>query len=308
MKLEGNKKYMKNIKKTMKIALLVIVILLICLFVNILINKKEITLTQLSPQTGTQMMGYVIKTKNNKLIVIDGGLIDDAENLMKYIEKNNNKVDYWFLTHNHNDHTGAFTEIVNNKNVDVENVYVSLNNKEWYEENEIGRAEFSHYLIETLNNEKIAGKVKSPNVNEKFQIDEIQVEILGIRNPEIVENPGNEQSMVIKFDTGKTTILILGDTGEKSSEKLLESQKEKLKSDIVQMAHHGQAGATKQLYEKVNPTTCLWPTPEWLWNNDAGNGTNTGPWKTMETRKWMNEIGVKKNYIAKDGDCTIKIK
>lgn len=299
---------MKNAKKIIKIALLVIVVLLICIFINILINKKQITLTQLSPQTYTQMMGYVIKTKNNKLIVIDGGLIDDAENLMKYIKKNNNKVDYWFLTHNHNDHTGAFTEIVNNKNVDIENVYVSLNNKEWYQENEFGRAAFSDYLIETLNSEKLVGKVKSPNLNEKFEIDEIEVEILGIRNPEITENPGNEQSMVIRFNTGKTSILILGDTGEKSSQKLLQNQKEKLKSDIVQMAHHGQAGATKELYEAIHPTKCLWPTTDWLWNNDAGNGINTGTWKTMETRQWMNEIGVNKNYIAKDGDLTINLK
>lgn len=300
---------MKNAKKIIRISLLLaIVIVLTFVFINILINKKQITLTQLSPQTGTQMMGYVIRTKNDKLIVIDGGLIEDADNLMKYIEKNNNKVDYWFLTHNHNDHTGAFTEIVNNRNINIDNVYVSLNNKEWYEENEIGRAAFSEYLIETLDSEKLIGKVKSPNVNEKFEIDGIEVEILGIRNPEIIENPGNEQSMVIKFNTGKTNILILGDTGEKSSQKLLQNQKEKLKSDIVQMAHHGQAGATKELYEAVEPTTCLWPTPEWLWNNDAGNGMNTGPWKTMETRKWMEEIGINKNYIAKDGDLTINLK
>ncbi len=45
------------------------------------------------------------------------------------------------------------------------------------------------------------------------------------------------------------------------------------------MAHHGQAGATKQLYEAIAPKICLWPTPEWLWNNDAGNGKNT---RTME--------------------------
>ena len=112
-------------------------------------------------------------------------------------------------------------------------------------------------------------------------IDNIEIEILGIKNPEITENSGNEQSMVIKFDTGKTTLLILGDTGIQSSEKLLNTQKDKLKSDIVQMAHHGQAGATKELYEEVKPTTCLWPTPEWLWNNDSGNGENTRPLENL---------------------------
>ena len=131
---------------------------------------------------------------------------------------------------------------------------------------------------------------------------------LGIKNPEITENAGNEQSMVVKFDTGKTTFLVLGDTGIKSSEKLLKTQKEKLKSDIVQMAHHGQSGATKELYEQINPTICMWPTPEWLWNNDSGEGKGSGPWKTLETRQWMEELKVKKNYVEKDGDIVIKLK
>ena len=74
------------------------------------------------------------------------------------------------------------------------------------------------------------------------------------------------------------------------------------------MSHHGQAGATKELYEAVKPTICLWPTQEWAWNNDNGNGENSGPWKTLETRNWMEELGVKQNYIEKDGDIKIKIK
>ncbi len=299
---------MKNAKEIMKIVLLIIVILLICLFINILINKKQIELIQLSNNNKEQMMGYIIKTKNNKMIIIDGGLLEDSDNLMNYIRKNNNKVDYWFLTHNHNDHVAAFTEIAKNDDVQIDNIYVSLNEKEWYEENEKSRAEFSSYLIDILNEEKIKTKVKEPTLNEKIQIDGIKVEILGIRNPEITENSGNEQSMVIKFDTGKTKLLILGDTGIKSSEKLLKNQKNKLKSDIVQMSHHGQAGATKELYEAVKPTICLWPTQEWAWNNDNGNGENSGPWKTLETRNWMEELGVKQNYIEKDGDIKIKIK
>ena len=33
-----------------------------------------------------------------------------------------------------------------------------------------------------------------------------------------------------------------------------------------------------------------------------------GPWKTFETRSWMEELKVKRNYVAKDGDITIKVK
>lgn len=294
--------------KTKAIGILVIIAVLMFFTLIKIENINKIELIQLSPQTKGQMMGYIIKTKNDKMIVIDGGLGEDAKNLLKYIQNHDNKVDYWFLTHNHNDHAGAFVEIMKSDDVQVDNIYVSLNEKEWYQVNEPTRAEFSEALIDTLNEEKIKDKVKSPELNEIINIDDINVEILGIRNPEFTENPGNEQSMVIKFDTGKTKLLILGDTGEKSSEKLLLNQKDKLKSDIVQMAHHGQAGATEELYKAVNPTICLWPTPEWLWNNDNGNGYGSGKWKTLEVRKWIDNIGVRENYVEKDGDIILKIK
>lgn len=294
--------------KTKAIGILVIIAVLMFFTLIKIENINKIELIQLSPQTKGQMMGYIIKTKNDKMIVIDGGLGEDAKNLLKYIQNHDNKVDYWFLTHNHNDHAGAFVEIMKSDDVQVDNIYVSLNEKEWYQVNEPTRAEFTEALIDTLNEEKLKDKVISPELNEKINIDDINVEILGIKNPEFTENPGNEQSMVIKFDTGKTKLLILGDTGEKSSEKLLLNQKDKLKSDIVQMAHHGQAGATEELYKAVNPTICLWPTPEWLWNNDNGNGYGSGNWKTLEVRKWIDNIGVRENYVEKDGDIILKIK
>ena len=292
-----------------------VVAILICIFIIIFVfyigkikNDKNVTIIQLSPQTSSQMMGYIIKTKNNKMIIIDGGIVGDTDNLKKYIQEHNNEVDYWFLTHNHNDHASAFVKIANEENIEIKNVYASLNDKNLYEINEPSRAEFSKVLIDTLNSDKLKNKVKEPKLNEKLKIDGINVEILGIKNPEITENPGNEQSMVIKFDTGSTKFLILGDTGKKSSEKLLKNQKDKLKSDIVQMAHHGQAGATEELYKEINPIICLWPTPKWLWNNDNGGGENSGTWKTMETRSWMENIGVKQNHVAKDGDIAISIK
>lgn len=296
---------MKNKKR---LIIILVLIFIICVLILLSTTKKyNIELIQLSSQGPSQMMGYVLKTQNDKLIVIDGGTIDDTENLMKYIKENNNKVDYWFITHAHNDHAGAFTEIVNNTEVEIEKIYVSLNEYEWYEKNEPTRAEFSKLLIDTVSSQIKNNKVVMPKLNEIIQIDDIQVEVLGIRNPEIIENAGNEQSMILKFSTQNTSLLILGDAGEKNSEKLLKTQKEKLKSDIVQMSHHGQAGATEELYKQINPNICLWPTPEWLWNNDAGNGTNTGPWKTFETRNWIEKLNVKKNYISKDGDIIVNI-
>lgn len=284
------------------------IVIVILMIIGISYPKHTCRLIQLSPQSSRQMMGYLLKTHTGKLIVIDGGTREDASQLAEQIEENGGKVDAWFLTHAHDDHVGAFTQIIANTNIEIAAIYVSVNELEWYQEHEPERAEFTKTFLETLTSDKIKDKIVEPNLNQIIPIDDIKAEILGIRNPEIIENVGNEQSMVITFEIGKKKLLILGDTGIKSSEKLLKTQKEKLKSDIVQMAHHGQAGATKELYHIIAPKICLWPTPEWLWNNDAGEGFGTGPWKTLETRKWMEELNVKENYVAKDGNLTIQIK
>lgn len=296
-------------KKEKVISILAIVLCIIAVVISIvrISNESTIQLTQLSNQSTRQMMGYILKTKNNRIIVIDGGTVEDTENLVKQIDKRGGKVDAWFLTHLHDDHIGAFSKIVNNEQIQIDKIYCSFNEYSWYEENEPARAEFSKQILEILEQDNIKQKVEEVSLNQKINIDDINIEILGIKNPEITENAGNEQSIVIKFDTGKTTFLVLGDTGVKLSEKLLNTQKEKLKSDIVQMAHHGQNGATKELYEQINPTICMWPTPEWLWNNDSGEGKGSGIWKTLETRQWMKELEVKENYVEKDGDITIKL-
>lgn len=291
-----------------KIVIISLLILASVFTINIFLQGQvTLSIVQLKNNGSRQMMGYIMKTKNNDVIVIDGGTVEDTENLKTHIEKLGGTVNYWFITHVHDDHAGAFTEIYKDENINIENIYISLNDKEWYEKYDPTRADFGKKLIDIINSEGTSEKVHKPELNEKFNIDNIEVEILGIRNPEIIENAGNEQSMVIKFKTLKSSLLILGDTGIKSSEKLLNTQKEKLDCDVVQMAHHGQNGATKELYETISPKICLWPTPEWLWNNDPGTGYNTGIWKTIEVRQWMDELGVKENYIEKDGDLTIEI-
>ena len=144
-------------------------------------------------------------------------------------------------------------------------------------------------------------------LNQKITIDNVSCEILGVKNPEITENAYNNSSMVIKMNVNNKSILFLADTGVESGEKLLQNQKEKLKADIVQMAHHGQAGVTEEVYQAIDPKICLWPTPDWLWDNNLGEGYNTAPYKTITTREWIEKLKVEQNIIAKDGDITIQI-
>lgn len=297
----------KNIKINRKIIIIILILIMLISIFSLSKFKKTSQLIQLKNNGHVQMMGYVIKTDNNKIIVIDGGTFDDTENLINNINQYTGKIDYWFITHPHKDHASCFIDIVKNTNIEIGQIYVTVNEKSWYEQYGNGRGEEAINFIDVLDNPRIKGKVNEVYVNQVIQIDNIKCEILGIKNPEITTNAINNSSMIIKMTTDKNDILFLGDTGVESGKKLLENQKDKLKADIVQIAHHGQSGVLQEVYEQINPSICMWPTPDWLWVNDSGDGEDSGPWKTKETRSWIESLQVKQNIIEKDGDIKIEI-
>ena len=294
--------------KIKKLILILILISILAIGLKMILNyENKIELCQLKDNGSSQMMGYIITTKNKKTIVIDGGTDKDTQNLIEQIKQRTGKVDYWFITHPHKDHATCFINIVQNTDIKIENVYVTLNEIDWYKQYEPQRTIEAENLQKVLQNEKIKDKVTEVKLNQEINIDNIRCKILGIKNPEITKNAINNSSMVIKMETKKNSILFLGDTGVESGNKLLDNQKEKLKVNILQMAHHGQQGVSKEIYEYIKPKICLWPTPDWLWINDSGNGEDSGPWKTKETRKWIEELNVNKNIIEKDGNIKISI-
>lgn len=297
-------------KRNFKISIIIVVIMALFIFTTILgINNlyKTTELTQLKNSGHSQMMGYLVKTKNDKVIVIDGGTFEDTQNLIGQINEISGKVDYWFITHPHKDHASCFIDIVENTQIPIGKVYVTLNDEAWYNQYGGSRADEGIRLINTLKNEKLKNKVEEVKLNQVIKIDNIKCEILGIKNPEITENAINNSSMIIKMSTSKNIILFLGDTGIESGNKLLQNQKEKIKANIVQMAHHGQSGVTEDVYKQINPSICLWPTPDWLWINDSGTGEDSGPWKTKETRRWIENLDIKRNIVEKDGNIKIEI-
>lgn len=300
-------KLYENKKRILNICIVVIAILLVTLNFSYIKYSNGLTLIQLHDNSTRQMMGYILKTKN-KTIVIDGGLKEDAQNLIDNINRiGGGKVDVWFITHPHMDHAQAFMEIAESSNIEIGKVYVTLNSLDWYKQYETERIEEIQIFFKIIESDKIKDKVKEVELNQIINIDNLKCEILGIKNPEITNNPINNSSMIIKMSINDKSMIFLADTGKESGEKLLINQGDKLKANIVQMAHHGQNGVNKNVYEKIQPKICLWPTPEWLWNNDPGTGYNTGNWTTLDTRSWIEDLNVKINYVEKDGDISFRV-
>lgn len=252
-----------------------------------------------------QMMSYIITTPNKKVIVIDGGRENDVEYLREKLMALGGVVDMWHITHAHRDHMDAFTHIMNEPNgIEVKSVYWDFPPEDWIREIYPGGIESLALFYYTIGaNKDISTEVKK---GMSFLLDGLKLEVLFDSRHYLETNNLNDTSLVYRVVfPNKVVALFLGDLAGIGGEHLADEYGDKLKSDIVQMAHHGQKGVSRRVYELIRPKVCLWPTPKWLWENDSGEGYNSGSWLTLETRSWMDELGAQIHGVMKDGEIVV---
>ncbi len=263
-------------------------------------KPNSFTLWQLPSQTDTIGNSYVLMTPKGRLIVMDGGYASEAPYLKEFIRERGNVVEAWFLTHPHSDHIGAINEILKDpQGMRINAVYHSR-----FPENMIGRKDaLTRALYARLDvMDPAETKVVSfEKTGGTLEIDTIKFKILGVTNPEITANVYNNSSMIIRVWDAYKSVVFLADAGEECGDKVLSLHKKDLDCDYLQVSHHGQAGCSESFYKSVKFRFCLWPTPTWVWDPKEARLT------TLDTRRWMDEIGIKRHYVSgRDGLVVIK--
>lgn len=261
-------------------------------------------LWMLASTTGAQNLSIVIKSPHGKLIVVDGGWEADADKLSSLILQQGGKVDAWLITHPHEDHVGALCTILNDssRKIKIDKIYCSLATPDWYRQVSPTGAGIADQLLSAFTKLPVGTVTNNIGRGTEINIDDVNIRVLNNRGV-YTYNGVNNSSLVYKIRVSRQSILILGDLAYDGGKDLIKTcTAAELKSDIVQMAHHGQQGVDQDAYALIAPTTCLWPSPAWLWNNDNGGGVGSGPWGTLTTRTWMDALGVKDNRSLKEGD------
>ena len=69
----------------------------------------------------------------------------------------------------------------------------------------------------------------------------------------------NTSSLVFRISMGGQTVMVLGDAYTLSNNIMSKMYGNYLKSDIVQVTHHGYQGGTVQVYNLINAPTAIWP-------------------------------------------------
>ncbi len=266
-----------------------------------------VSLYMLTGQTRNQSMSFIIKSED-KLIVIDGGWSGDADFLTRYVRSLGGVVDGWFFTHAHLDHADAFRSYYERKagQMEVRHVYFNFPSNEYFEKYEIEGKKVADATWEAINAYSIPHT--TVHTGDVYDFGEFQMRVLFEPDESITENVINNASVVYRLETERDTVMFLGDLGVEGGRKLLETTpRELLKADYVQAAHHGQRGVDRPVYDAIDPDYVLWTTPDWLWDNNTGRGYDTAGYKTIVTRGWLSDIGIKKHYISKDGTHEIPL-
>ena len=275
-------------------------------------------------ETSEFMMSFVIVTKKNNVIIVDGGRREDMPLLKKYVAGRH--VSAWFLTHAHSDHIDGFVhEMAKNGGADFDIEAIYYNFPDYDELIGVTAVPDLEYFREELNEmipafnavkDKFIDKARIVEKGDKIIVDEITIDILYSYTGGLYANLMNDSSLVFKLSGENKSVIFLGDLGPDGGDRLFRESKDMLKADYCQMAHHGHMNVSMEVYAKIMPEVCFWCAPKWLYEeaeipdylSDGEALKKAGRirmYGTALTRRWMDLLGVKKHYVSGFGTCKV---
>lgn len=256
--------------------------------------------TQYGEDKGLQLMCFTIEGNKNGLVIIDGGYDNDEETLKileEKIKENGNVVNTWILTHFDEDHAGAYMALRDRiSNLKVGKLYVPdmpdyetcVESVSWYEEDELNL--LKKYLSLNVPEKELvhAGDIIDNVIGLKMEVLSSYDDWMEEKN---MSNLLNNGSIVFKLYGNEESIMFCGDAQSKeiSDHILKDYSKEELKSDYLQVAHHGNNSFSDDFYETVNPKVAFFPAP-----TDIMENVNNVSWFSVEEiSKLLEDMGAK---------------
>ena len=251
------------------------------------------TLAQIELQDGG--MSYAAQISEGKFILIDGGqsFENDGERLYNYLsaKKDTGKIIIaaWIFTHGHFDHIALATEFIKKyrSEIIIENILfdLPLEAPDFYsypgEENHLA---FEKEFIKTINSLKNTNLIEA-KAGAEFDFSSVTVQVLSTHNERYPNPPvhRNNASAVYRliFQNG-VSFMVTGDAQGERIKELMNPDSPtfctdvRLKSDILQVAHHGlrvsdecDYEAVLAFYKKISPKVVFWPIGKDRFLNDG---------------------------------------
>lgn len=285
----------------------------------------EPSITHIGRQGASQSspgLSIVCQLKDGSYVIVDGGPNDenDEKALLEFLKSNNPKEGKpqvtWMFTHAHHDHMGLAVSFLSKyyNEIDVKMFYYNFPDFDTLSipSEYPSRIEDSKELIaefdEIIKSHYSNSQKYIFHTGDKLQLPGCEIEILltheGFWPNEISWINHTSSSWIMNFE-GKT-MMVLGDTEATLCQWLAASYKEKLKSDILQVTHHGLNGGDTKMYSYVDPSICLWPIDQTRFESEPMClGTKYG----FEFNAWIRDDSIRKRtHYAASSTTTLYIK
>ncbi len=214
-------------------------------------------------------MGYVIVTENGKLIVIDGGCPNDAEDFLALLEQyaeGKPVVDLWIITHAHSDHFGA-VNVISKTPALRERLEVKEFLWRFPEEFVEGNGNRSNIPMNQMMNDlcdAFGASRHQPELNEKMTVDGMELHFLYYAyDCSIINNHFNANacSLIFTVQAKNKKIMFTGDAVSRTLQVVEWLYRKQLKCDILQMPHHALCDTgLLTFYKGVDAAILLEPT------------------------------------------------
>lgn len=183
---------------------------------------------------------------DDEVLMIDCGTYNQLNLIRQSIHTLEiDEIDYMIVTHQHDDHMGSATDLIND--LPVKNFIMP----KLTQSNNVMSKSYN-VLINTLDNKKIT-KIPAQNC-KSFMLGRALVEIL---SPSVQNNNLNNMSVVLKITFGNTEFLFQGDAESKIENDLLRSDYD-IDVDVLKIGHHGsKTSSTDKYLEATSPDIAI---------------------------------------------------
>lgn len=290
----------------------------------------QIGLGDVKEQDPGNGMAYVIRLADCSFIVIDGGhnaaaakLIYDVlyKQASEFGREDDIVVAAWLFTHAHDDHVGFFSSFAQNySNVTVQQFLYNFPGEALISDMDVDALkeinsgynnwatanEMITTITATLDQYYPSAKRINAHTGQAFDIRNATVKILyttealfGTSKFDTLKTDYNgiayynDTSMVFTIEVEGVKMIFLGDAGAITGHLLVDRyDASELKSDIIQVSHHGMGSSPHTCYDEVDADWILWP---------MGKGSSTS------TVKYYNQLNATHNdyFFGEDASTTV---
>lgn len=249
-------------KSSKKLTLTEIILALIIFILGILFGDQALSPSENTATTGGLVDGKpamhfvdvgqgdcTLITYNGDSVLIDAGPVSAGEAAAEYVKNYVDEIDYFIITHPHEDHMGGAADIFDN--IEVANVIMP--------EKEVD-TRFYQNAMERIEEQNI--NVIYSEAHAVYDTGNIKITIIDSLNPD--DDNLNNLSIIARIDVGSTSIMTTGDAEVEAEMQVVENytsitgsalyDRSILDCDILQVGHHGSStSSTSEFLDLVTP-------------------------------------------------------